>query len=465
MRSKWIPIIILSLLLGMGVLSAGGLFVREKKGKAPLKLENEVAEEAKPEKEEVKEETYDILGVLREHHLDTQSIVIYNILTRKEEGYRYDLATNVKNRYLRETVVKALPLGGILELYLGEDKKLQKISESREAWDYEGVHNLQISKSDLSMEISGRTYRFDAGLTIVNGRELGGITDILPEKDVFRLRGIGEKVLSISVTEGHGSIDFLNYDEFIGGSIEIGYDVFDTIKENMHYTLREGRYKIVMKNGGLFVNKVIDIERNRIRLLDLAQFKGEMNQNSEVSFQIQPSGASLFIDGREVDAKTKKTLPYGEYLVKVLMEGYKSFDDRIKIEKPSEKIKISLAEEKEEKKSEEKEGSGEEKDLESSEEETYEEEKEDFSEEEEGEEEEAPVRKDEAKKISFVKPLGATVLFDDKVIGVIPCDMVKLTGEHKITIEKDGFSPISYTVDIADDGEDAVFSFPEFIEP
>lgn len=471
MRSKWIPILILFLLLGVGLQTGLKLVLKDKKPNR-LSEKKEVSEEkgASISEKEMKSETElkaeeSILGVLREVNEKNQILVIYNVKEKKEEGYPYDLSTSVKNSYEKETVMEGLSLGSILELYFGADKKLKLVKESKEAWDYVGVQNLKISSEKLSLEIGERKFIFDAGLTVINGRELGSITDILPDKDVLRVRGIAEKVLSISVTKGHGTIDFLNYDEFIGGSIEIGYDVFDEIKGNMKYILREGTYKLIMQNGGLFVNKVIEIERNRIRLLDLSVFRGDMDKSSEVRFEIFPSDATLFLDGREVEARGRKVLPYGEYIVKVMKEGYKTFDDIIKVKKPKEKLKISLAKETEAESKNLEDTEDEEKSshLEENEETSRDEEEEKSSEAVE-EEADIPVKRDESGKIVFLKPLGATVLFDDKVVGVVPCETVKVTGEHKITLEKDGYSSLSYTVDIADDGEDAVFSFPELTE-
>ena len=84
--------------------------------------------------------------------------------------------------------------------------------------------------------------------------------------------------------------------------------------------------------------------------------------------------------------------------------------------------------------------------------------------EDEDNEEEVQVRTDSTKTISFRKPEGATISFDNKVIGDAPCEMPKVTGEHEITLKKDGYETQTYTVDIEDDGEDVVFSFPDMIQ-
>ena len=79
------------------------------------------------------------------------------------------------------------------------------------------------------------------------------------------------------------------------------------------------------------------------------------------------------------------------------------------------------------------------------------------------EDEEVKVRNDSSHTISFRKPEGATLSFDGRVIGDVPCEITKVTGEHEITLKMDGYETQNYTVDIADDGEDVVYSFPEMV--
>ena len=80
------------------------------------------------------------------------------------------------------------------------------------------------------------------------------------------------------------------------------------------------------------------------------------------------------------------------------------------------------------------------------------------------EDEEIKVHTDSTKTISFRKPEGATISFDGRVIGDAPCEITKVTGEHEITLKKDGYETQTFTVNIEDDGEDVVFSFPEMVK-
>ncbi len=412
-------------------------------------------------------------AVLRGIDKENSKIGVYLTDTMKETVFPYDLATSVKSINDQELVMAELPFGSILSLEVNDETGiLSKVAVSKEAWDYKGVKNLQIDEVLSKMQIGESNFMYDAGLTVISGNDNVGIRNIDTSKDILEVRGIGEKIFSINITTGHGVLDFTDYDDFLGGTIEVGYDVFDDISDNMKYVLREGKYKVVMKNGKLSVNKVVDIKRDRTQVLRLSDFTKEMNKSSKVTFNLSPSNAAIYIDGREVDADKKLELDYGEYLVRVTAEGYVGWERVVTISKPKTVMSIALAVKREQSEEEEEDDDGMSEpnvDLEginvnntgdSEEEEGIN----TTSENEDEEDAKIKVRTDSTKTISFRKPEGATISFDGRIIGDAPCEMAKVTGEHEITLKKDGYETQTFNVNIEDDGEDVVFSFPEMVK-
>jgi hypothetical protein len=66
--------------------------------------------------------------------------------------------------------------------------------------------------------------------------------------------------------------------------------------------------------------------------------------------------------------------------------------------------------------------------------------------------------------ICITAPEGAKVYFDGAYVGVSPVTINKVEGEHTIIFKKDGYMTKSYTVDVSDDTEDMILSFPEMQE-
>lgn len=465
--NRWLPIIIILCLTGLGVFVGVNTILNTKRSKPFVSSKTEITSSTPAAvNNEIKKET---IAVLRGIDKEGGRIGVYLVNEMKETSFAYDLATSVKSVNNQELVMPELKLGSILNLeFRAETDMLAKVEVNKEAWDYQGVRNLVINEVLSKMQIGESNYMYDAGLTVISGKDNVSLSNIDTLKDTLEIRGIGEKILSIDITTGHGILDFAGYDDFLGGTIEVGYDVFDDISDNMKYVLREGQYKVIMKNGNLSVNKVVDIKRDRTEVLKLSDFTKEMDKSSKVTFNLSPSNAAIYIDGKEVDANSKLTLNYGEYLVKVAAEGYTGFEKVVTISKPKTVMSIALALKKEKPQEEDEDDGMAEpstgvENVENNLDDLEDNEISNTPSEDE-EDEETKVRTDSTKIISFRKPEGATISFDGKVIGDAPCEMTKVTGEHDITLKKDGYETQTYTVDIDDDGEDVVFSFPEMVK-
>ena len=466
-NNRWLPVIIMLCLIGLGVFVGVNTILNTKRSKPFVSSKTEITSSTPAAvNNEIKKET---IAVLRGIDKEGGRIGVYLVNEMKETSFAYDLATSVKSVNNQELVMPELKLGSILNLeFRAETDMLAKVEVNKEAWDYQGVRNLVINEVLSKMQIGESNYMYDAGLTVISCKDNVSLSNIDTLKDTLEIRGIGEKILSIDITTGHGILDFAGYDDFLGGTIEVGYDVFDDITDNMKYVLREGQYKVIMKNGNLSVNKVVDIKRDRTEVLKLSDFTKEMDKSSKVTFNLSPSNAAIYIDGREVDANSKLTLNYGEYLVKVAAEGYTGFEKVVTISKPKTVMSIALALKKEKPQEEDEDDGMTEpstgvENVENNLDDLEDNEISNTPSEDE-EDEETKVRTDSTKIISFRKPEGATISFDGKVIGDAPCEMTKVTGEHDITLKKDGYETQTYTVDIDDDGEDVVFSFPEMVK-
>ena len=65
--------------------------------------------------------------------------------------------------------------------------------------------------------------------------------------------------------------------------------------------------------------------------------------------------------------------------------------------------------------------------------------------------------------ISITSPVGAKVYFDGAYAGTAPLSFEKVSGEHTIIFKQDGYVTKSYTIDVSDDTEDMILSFPAML--
>lgn len=284
-----------------------------------------------------------VQGVVRAVNAEEKTITVYQIARMEEMVLRYNGATSVLSKYGRQQTMPQIQPGTIVrtEREPGSDL-LRVVQEDDEGWVYKGVGNLAIDRIGSTMSIGENLYRYDAQITVINNGQLVEL-DTLHEKDVVTVRGIEERIYSIQVEKGHGMLTFANYGEFIGGSIEVGYDVFDQINEGMEYVLREGSYKLVMRNGSLEVNRYITISRDQTMLMDLSQFMTEAGKKGLVYFTLNPVRAKLYLDDEEVELDGPLELGYGEYILEVQCDGYEPLSRVLTVSMPTANIRIDLA--------------------------------------------------------------------------------------------------------------------------
>lgn len=449
---KLIPVIIISamfiLALGAAVWSAGQ-GNRNRSGKG-----NEILSESSPSEEDMK---YDEIfqGVLKEVNSSKENITVMDIETGIDIILTYTGASNVNDKYGKEITMGQLSIGEIVDVcYVGESNKLIKIRISESAWEYKGVGNLDILRSDRIMKISDARYKYDDKLVVVSDSEIIGLIDI-NDKDELTVKGVDRKICSILVTKGHGYIRFENYEQFIGGNIEVGYSIMTQVTENMLLVAREGNYKLVMEKEGLYGKKNITVRRDEEITIDMGEFMPEAKQTSLVEFKISPIGSELYIDGEFTKYNKEIELEYGEYLVKVMLEGYDTFAGLLDVDQPAMTIEINLAEPVEE---ETPDIRVEDTDLE--EEETKEPEEEETV--TPSSTPEAGIAKvDYSHNIYIHEPEGVEVYLNGKFKGIAPLSFAKEIGNHTITLRKLGYETKSYSVEVEDDSKDNYFVFED----
>lgn len=482
------------LLLGICVLSLGLCGCTQTKEQTQKKTSVAASGTAAAKK------AYDehITGVIKRIDEETETLVLLETLTAAETVLHYTDSTEVYNKYGNIKTMAQFSLGDIVEAYfLSEDNEIVKIENSASAWTYENVKKFSIRREKEMLRISDRKYQYDLSSLVV--AQDGQTIDLLAinEQDTLAIQGIGSRVYSITVTQGHGYVRFRNYDQFVGGMVEIGYGIIRNVTEDMLLVVPEGSYQMVMERGTLRAQKQIAVTRGKELIVDLSEYQIKEEKKGRVYFQIQPEGAQLNINGVPVVYTEAVELNYGKNVIQVVQEGYTSYTGKLNVKKEYQVVKISLAKESaqaevlpdetldEEEQTEndplEEEEVSEEEILEEETEDTDSEEKtenmEDAEKEEASEDSEEvsdeetdtsiedvemkETEVDTENTITVNAPSGAKVYVNGDYVGKSPVSFEKIIGTFTVALSKNGYDTASYTLTIEDDGESTFLSFPD----
>lgn len=443
-------------------------------------------------------------------HIDEEEkkITFLNLVRGRRYTLWYDGATKILSKYEKGMSMAQLEEGTIVDVtFVKSNKRLNSIQISPSAWEEENVSQFEISNKSGDFVIASGQYNITDDLIIISNGEVVEMMD-LSAQDIVTVRGIEHNIHSIVIDKGHGYLRLQNDEYFIGGWIEVGKTLIQPVTDDMLLTVPEGKYEVLITNGGNGGTKQIAVARDEEIELDVGDLKGEEIKKGSILFAVTPSTAQVYVDGDRVDISQKVEMEYGIHQLIVRAEGYDTITQYIKVGQAYASLEIELE------KSEEIEEEDED------EEDEEEDDKSDYaygtldnntSSNNSGGSNHSSSNNSNSNgsgntsssggqnqnttsgnhttsgndastgnnggsngnnvtdttgtyKIKIETPEGAEVYFDGNYVGIAPVSFKKTSGTHEITLRKSGYKTRSYTIRIDDEDKDVTWSFSDLVK-
>lgn len=337
--------------------------------------------------------------------------------------------SNLYDKYGEAISLAQLEPGDIVDVtFLRSKKRLNTMQLSPSSWENGSVSRYEINMERREVTIGEDVYKLTGDtLYLSQGMQIE-VMD-LNEADVLTFKGVGSSVLSVNVERGHGYLRLQNDENFIGGFMEIGQSSIRRIEQDMLLTVPEGSYQIqISKNGG-GGTKEVTIRRGQETALDIGDLEVPETKYGTVLFSLNPSTASLYIDGEKADPSGPVSLEYGIHQLIVRASGYKTITTYIKVAQASGGLDITL----------------------------------DAIDADEDNKEQEEQEKLAQYKVFVDAPENAEVYLDGNYVGIAPMSFTKSAGSHIITLRRSGYETRSYTVSIDSEYKDITYSFAELV--
>ena len=367
-----------------------------------------------------------------------ETLTFMNIETSKNYTLSYTGATTIWDKYGEAMSMAQLSEGDIVDVkFLKGKKRLADIALHANAFTYTDVTKYEINELTKTFTIVKEAFQYTKDTVIVSDGQQIELID-LNETDVLTVRGIGSTVYSIAVEKGHGYLKLANDEYFIGGWIEIGSTMIRPITDDMFLVVPEGKYDVLFTNGGNSGTKRVTIGRDEEVTVDIGDIEIKEIQYGKVIFTINPTDASLYIDGKLVDTSSAVSLEYGIHQIIAVATGYDTLTQYIKVGQESAGVSITM----------EKESSKDD----------------DEDDEDDKEDDEDTVDISSTYKVYIDTPEGVEVYLNGNYIGISPVSFAKKPGTHTITLRKSGYVTRSYTIEIDSEEKDVTYSFADLLE-
>ncbi len=297
----------------------------------------EVATEEETQAEE--SSLYTVSGV--DTTLSTMTFL--NIDTGRYEQYSYTDGTIFKDRHGSLISAASMVPGKVVTLTLRDkDLILEKVEQSADAWEMDDIGKFSYNEEDKIFTVGDTKYSYDEELQVFSGDaaiELSAVTG----QDTLRIQGIDRKVLSVSVTTGHGVIQLVNTQALEGGWLSLNHKDYYKITENMQLEVPEGTYELTVAGNGYGGSTEVAVTRNEQISVDVDSIKGEDPKYCTLTFAVDVAGALMYIDGSQVDYTQPLQLQYGIHSIQITADGYDTWSKRLYVNSPEAQIEIALS--------------------------------------------------------------------------------------------------------------------------
>lgn len=454
MRKKIFTIILLAMVLALCACgSQGKVKVYETTEMAPL------------EHEEIS-----VAAVVTGMDMEENLISFVECVSGEELTLKYHGGVYLYNSFGEAITGDRIHCGMVFDIvYYNDTDKLYSMTICKDSKTLTGIEKFSFDADRQKATYNGSSCSVAPHVSAYDDEGRIDILEISKE-DMLTLHFYGDKLVSVVVELGHGYVRLTNQDTYIGGMVEIGYNVIVPVSSDMLLEVREGTYTLRINRDGYSQSKenvvVFKGKQTSVDLFDIAVPTGT------ATFDITPGGASLYVNG--VLSSHAYTDLYGDYSVRIEAEGYKTFRGSFKINEPLKVFKINLT-----KLSDDDDDETTETTTEKSEETTDDDKTEDSDKTTDDETTTEKTTESTTEKttettteastsdietdntVTVEAPVGVNVYLDSEFIGVAPVTFKKTVGSHTITLYKRGCLIKSYTIQLINDGKDETLKFPE----
>lgn len=373
-------------------------------------------------------------------------------LTGEKIELGYHGGVTVQNTYGDIVSINEVYNGSVVDVvYYSDTMRLVSIQISDSATVIKSVNKFTADVEGGTARYKGTTKNMSSYVVAFDEGEPIDIMEVSTE-DQITLHIYKDKLVSVVVELGHGYVRLQNHDTYVGGMVEVGYDVIVPVTSDMLIPVREGTYTLRITKNGYSQSKEVTVLKDKETYVDLANLA---IPTGSATFEITPTDAEIYVDGERVYGNVYTNI-YGSYSLKITADGYESFRGSFKIDEPVNTFEIkltSLEEDEDEDDSSTEESTDTTSDDSSTDDTTSETDTSDGT--------DTTTEDTEAtdNTITVNGPVGVSVYVDGEYVGIAPITFPKRVGSHTITLYQSGYIIKSYTIYASNNGKDDEYSF------
>ncbi len=256
-----------------------------------------------------------------------------------------------KTVFPKATSTESLNVGDIYTYVFDSDSNLTELKECEDTWSFSDT-DASVNKTaklikfgSESNEHQDSSYKYDEDVISVRDKNGNSLTlENISPLDVIKLTGYDNgtvnKVYSIVIEQGHGVLELRNINNIKNASVTVDGTDTDVDVDNPTVTLGEGTHTVVITGKNISdLTREVTISADETYVLDLSKVvvnTGALTVYSNVK------DYTLYLNDKEYDEGESILLPYGEYNVRAVKDGYANYTGSVTIDSDQNTLRINL---------------------------------------------------------------------------------------------------------------------------
>lgn len=279
------------------------------------------------------------LYMIQNMNMAEEIITLYDLSNNETLQYRYGLMTQFLDAKGKTSSWSNFTSGRVVKIGNDQTKTiLSKVQLSDKVWEQTGIKNYKVNTEDEMLTIGQTKYHLLDSTKVFSGENLSDPT-LIGANDILTVVGQEKNILSVNITTGHGTIELMNTSKFDNSMIEIGTKVITNISgEGMKIEVAEGNYRLTVANNGYGGSMDVTVNRDQTTVVDLSQLEGEGPKKCTITFTSTVENAKIYLDNQEVSVGESITVNYGRHSLKVVADGYDTWNKTLIVNSESAEI-------------------------------------------------------------------------------------------------------------------------------
>lgn len=279
------------------------------------------------------------LYMIQNMNMAEEIITLYDLSNNETLQYRYGLMTQFLDAKGKTSSWSNFTSGRVVKIENDQTKTiLSKVQLSDKVWEQTGIKNYKVNTEDEMLTIGQTKYHLLDSTKVFSGENLSDPT-LIGANDILTVVGQEKNILSVNITTGHGTIELMNTSKFDNSMIEIGTKVITNISgEGMKIEVAEGNYRLTVANNGYGGSMDVTVNRDQTTVVDLSQLEGEGPKKCTITFTSTVENAKIYLDNQEVSVGESITVNYGRHSLKVVADGYDTWNKTLIVNSESAEI-------------------------------------------------------------------------------------------------------------------------------